>query len=269
MNDRLAHAPLTLQSIMPTAALRRIGTCVLALDETDSTNTELLRRAAGLPDGSVVVAEYQTRGRGRRGRHWLAPRGASILLSVMLKEAAGSPVARRATILGALAACEAIEQATVCKPAVRWPNDVTIAGRKISGVLVETTPCDGGQAVIIGIGINCLQQAGHFPPALTGRATSLEIESPLPIDRAAVTRALLARLDGRVVELAQDAAAGQRLLKDWLARCEDLGTRVTLQHDRETLTGTVVDISDDGDLLLQLDQGGRRFFASSTTTRLP
>jgi BirA family biotin operon repressor/biotin-[acetyl-CoA-carboxylase] ligase len=209
---------------MPRAALRRIGTCVLALDETDSTNTELLRRAAGLPDGSVVVAEYQTRGRGRRGRHWLAPRGASILLSVMLKEAAGSPVARRATILGALAACEAIEQATVCKPAVRWPNDVTIAGRKISGVLVETTPCDGGQAVIIGIGINCLQQAGHFPPALTGRATSLEIESPLPIDRAAVTRALLARLDGRVVELAQDAAASPdfRLAVD--SPCINAGT---------------------------------------------
>ena len=255
------------RTLFPGGPLRRLGQRVLTLAEVDSTNAYLLARAADLPDGTVACAEFQTAGRGRLGRRWEAPRGASVLLSVLLKEPAGSLLVRQATLLAAVAACEAIEQTTLCRPGLSWPNDLVIHGRKLGGIIVESTGLAAGRAAVIGIGINCLQQRGHFSAELAERATSLEIESPEPIDRAAVARALVARLDDHLAG-ADSAGAGVNILAAWKSHCEDIGARVTLSADRRTYVGTVLDISDDGDLLVQLDEGGRRYFTSATTTRV-
>ena len=268
------QTPLTKEMLLPAGPLTRLGRRVFALDQVPSTNAFLLARASELPDGAVAWAEWQSAGRGRLGRRWESPRGASVLLSTLLQEPADSPLLARGTLLAVLAACEAVERATVCKPQVRWPNDLVLSGRKLGGVLVESALMAArapdhaaGRAVVIGVGINCLQQRGHFGAELAETATSLEIESTQPVDRAAVARGLLERLDALLTSAATDRDAWRAALATWRSRCEDIGTRVTLWQDRQTYRGTVLDISDAGDLLVHLDEGARRYFASATTTR--
>lgn len=262
----MMQQPLRANSLLPHGPLARLGAVVECLPEIDGTNAYLLTRAAQLPDGALAVAEYQTNGRGRLGRAWHAPRGASILLSFLLHEPADSPLLENAGLLGALAACEAIEAATDCRPGLRWPNDLALAGRKLGGVLAESTPRGAGRALVVGVGINCLQQAGHFPPELRQKATSLEIASERAIDRAAVARALIERLD------AHFCCAARRPI-DATLRCSlaqrsvDLGTSAVLQSDGRTYTGTILDIDDKGDLLVELATGERRHFGAATTTR--
>jgi BirA family biotin operon repressor/biotin-[acetyl-CoA-carboxylase] ligase len=236
-------------------------------ESIDSTNAFLLSRAAQFPDGALAVAEHQTAGRGRLRRSWSAPRGSSILLSALLHERADSTLLRDATLAASLATCRAVAAATACTPSVRWPNDVVIDGRKLAGVLAESTPLpDGRRALVIGIGLNCLQQRAHFDGDLSSKATSLEIESTLAIDRAAVARELIRQLDS-AISAATTVAGRAELRNDWLARCGDRGQPVTLLAGRQTHRGTIVDIDPAGDLLVQLDTGERRAFEAATTTR--
>ena len=270
---RPVHRPLTTTDLTAAGPLRRLGTHLVCLGDVDSTNTYLRQRADLLPDGAVVSAEWQSAGRGRHGRRWLAPRGSSVMLSILLHESTDSPLLGGATLAASLAVCEALAAATTCTMMLRWPNDLVSNGRKLAGVLAESTPLAGDappdrrRALIIGIGVNCLQQAGHFPPELSESATALEIESATPIDRAAIAGALLARLDLRLCEYAESPAARQAIQHAWKARCHDLGARVDLRHDGRRHSGTVLDVSDQGALLVQLDVGGRRWFESATTTR--
>lgn len=262
------HRPLTEADLRSGGPLRRVGGEVRLFDQIDSTNAHLLTHADELPDGAVACAELQTAGRGRLGRAWVAPRGAGVLLSVLLHEPMASPLPALAGLLASVAACEAVETGGDVQAAVRWPNDITAAERKLGGVLVETRPAAraGQRMLVIGVGLNVLQQVGHFPPELTDKATSLELCSSRPIDRAAVAGALVRRLDAWLTRAAGgDGPAAVR--RAWLERCAELGRRVALMHDGRAFSGTVLDVSDDGDLVVQLDEGGRRHFAAATSTR--
>lgn len=254
--------------MLPDGPLRRLGRRVFLHETIDSTNAFLLGRAEEAGDGAIAWAEFQTAGRGRLGRRWEAPRGSSIMLSVLLHEAVDSPVVSLAALLGTLATCEAIDGTTDCSPSVRWPNDIVIKRRKLGGVLAESCPLGARRAVVIGIGLNCFQHPGHFGAELVAKATSLERESAYPINRAPVAARVLARLDHWLTAGTQTAAGGTALTAAWRDRCDDVGTRVTLEHDGRVFTGTVLDVSADGDLLVELDRGGRRQFAAATTTRV-
>ncbi len=264
MQHRLSETDL-----LADGPLSRLGRRVFVFDEIDSTNGFLLARAGELPDGAIAAAEFQSAGRGRRSRRWVAPRGSSVMLSVLLIEPADSPLLTRATMLASLAACEAIDACTDQQVGLRWPNDLVLRGRKLGGVLAESIALPTTRrAIVVGIGINCLQQRGHFDNGLAQKATSLEIESVLAIDRPAIAARLVARLDDRLTRLARGGGEAAELAAAWKSRCVDVGTRITLQHDGATLHGTVIDIADDADLILELDRGGRRHFGSATTTRI-
>lgn len=272
-----AHRPLEPDDLLACGPLRRLGRNVIALRETASTNQLLLDHAHELPDGTLATAEYQTAGRGRFGRRWHAPRGATIALSVLLHEPGASPLVADIWLRAAIAAARAIEALLPLTVDLRWPNDLQLHGRKVGGVLVESRPVapqtgrpagstrSGGldRALVIGIGINCLQHRGHFPPELRERATSLEIESTQPVDRAGLAGRLVAELDAVVADRRPDPA----LREEYAQRCHDLGQRVTLIENARSYCGTVVEIDRDGGLIVQLDDGGRRHFASATTTR--
>ena len=270
-----AHRPLEPEDLLAGGPLRRLGRQVIVLRETTSTNQLLLDHAHELPDGTLASAEYQTAGRGRFGRRWHAPRGASMALSVLLHEPGDSPLLADVWLRSAVSAARAIEALLPVTVELRWPNDLQIRGRKLGGILVESTPVaprrasrlDRGpdRALVIGIGINCLQHRGHFPPELRARATSLEIESTQPVDRAALAGRLVAELDAVLADPTPDP-----LLRDeYTRRCHDLGQRVTLIENARSYRGTVIEIDRDGGLIVQLDDGGRRHFASATTTRDP
>ena len=265
------HDPLTATDLFPGGPLRRLGHRVELFSELDSTNAYLLTHAAHLDDGTVVAAEFQSGGRGRQGRRWLAPRGSSILLSVLLIEPGDSPRVAQAALLAALAAAEAVEAETTCRPALRWPNDLVVGGRKLGGVLAESTPVtDAGRprrALVVGVGLNCFQQPGHFGADLAATATSLEIECPQPLDRPALARRLVERLDMHFSDDRGRQNDWRWLHQAWTARCDDLGAHVTLEENSRRYTGTMLEIADNGDLVVQLDSGGRRRFESTTTTR--
>ncbi len=266
----MTQRPLTADDLFPRGPLRRLGAHTLVFETLDSTSTYLLEHAVDLPDGTVVWAEYQSLGRGRWGRRWESPRGASILLSVLLHEAPESPIVAGAALLGALAAHDAVAQLGL-SPLVRWPNDVIIEGRKVGGVLAETTGLESrgsSCAIVLGIGVNCWQQPGHFDADLRDKATSLDVASAHPVDRAAVVAALLECLDRWINVATHDEKGWEIARRTWRGRCGDFGTRVTLQHDGREFAGTAVDVSVEGDLIVQLDEGGRRHFAAATTTRV-
>lgn len=263
------HRPLSSADLLPDGPLTRLGASVQTFNEIDSTNAFLLTHAAELPDGTITTAEAQTAGRGRHGRRWSAPRGSSVLLSVLLHEPAGSVLHACATIAAAVAARQGIAASTDCRPTLRWPNDLVVGRRKLAGVLAESTPRASAvtRALVIGVGVNCLQQRGHFSAELAEKATSLEIESQQPIVRPAVAAAIVRALDEWLATVAAGAAGRERLRSAWRSHCHDIGEHVRVTEDARCFSGTVLDISDEGDLILQLDEGGRRRFGAATTTR--
>ena len=220
--------------------------------EVDSPNrvaADLAR--AGAPDGVVVVAAHQTAGRGRRGRSWLAPPGASLLVSVLLRPpdapAGGAPALT--TVACSLAASDAVDQVAGFRPALRWPNDLYAGGRKLGGVLAEVV--DGG-AVVVGLGVNLRWPAG-VPEPLAGIPVTAEEAAGRPVDRDELLAAFLDRLEARDGALASDAGRPQ-ILADYRDRCETLGrpVRVTLPGGR-TRVGVAAGVDGSGHLVLDSD----------------
>ncbi|GMU33113.1 MAG: biotin--[acetyl-CoA-carboxylase] ligase [Planctomycetia bacterium] len=248
----------------------RIGRHITVLAETDSTNTFALdfadSQGAGQCDGAVILAEYQTAGRGRLGRKWLSPRGAGLHMTVLLTMPRTKFLHGRLMMATAIAVLEGILDSTDVEPTIRWPNDLYVGERKLCGILVETrSQANDTLVVAVGIGVNCLQHESHFPPELRGRATSLEMESRQPIDRAAVVRSILIRLDSLLAR--PESVDDSHLARRWLEWTSDLNARVTLLQDGRRFTGRIVEIHPVSGLILQEDNGVCRHFEPATTSR--
>jgi len=171
------------------------------------------------------------------------------------------------TLAAAVAACEAIREATEVTPAIKWPNDLRVSGRKLGGILIESCPVDAARrAWAIGIGINCLQHEGHFPPELRDSAISLELAASHPIDRLEVTRALLASLDEWLAEPRHPG--DQAVHAAWLTYAEPLGQRVRLLLKGREYWGRTVAVDPWGGLILQQEDGRREWFDPMLTTLL-
>ncbi|MBA3735519.1 MAG: biotin--[acetyl-CoA-carboxylase] ligase [Actinobacteria bacterium] len=142
-------------------------------------------------EGAVAVAEEQTEGRGRLGRRWEAPRGLGILVSVLLRPAVKSPRLPELSLVAGGAVALAIAEVTGLEPAIKFPNDVLIGGRKVAGILAESS--EG--RVVLGIGVNANQTAEELPPDTVTPPTSLSVELGKPIDRAPLLAAILLQLE--------------------------------------------------------------------------
>jgi BirA family biotin operon repressor/biotin-[acetyl-CoA-carboxylase] ligase len=263
----IIHRPLTQADLFPNGPLERIGNSLHWFAELPSTNSFLLANADSDLDGAVAWTDFQTAGRGRHGRVWEASRGASVLLSVLLLEPANSPLIQYASVAAAIAVCEAIGAATVCKPRLRWPNDVVISGRKVAGVLAESVARGERRAIVIGVGVNCLQHVGHFSGDLRDKATSLEIDSQDAISRPAVAAAIIQQLDRQLAAMVAEFDAGAALREAWRRHSDDAGRHVRLVENGREFAGTIVELGDEGGLVVQLDEGGRRLFSANTASR--
>lgn len=239
---------------------------IVCLAETGSTNDDAFAHAARhgrAAHGTVILADRQTAGRGRMGRTWHDAPGASVLASLLLIDRATDDAARLSLAAG-VAVCEAIESSTPVRPRLRWPNDVFDNSRKLAGVLVERRTINGFTATVVGVGINVAQQQTDFPPELADRATSLQTESALPVDRDAVARSLLAALHRWFGDAPPTAAP--LLLDEWRRRSDDIGTRVALVSDGVSHTGRILDVQPDAALLFEKDDGRRLSLRAATTT---
>jgi len=225
--------------------------------ETGSTNDDCVALArGGAPAGTVIVADHQTAGRGRRGRRWQAPPGTAVLLSAVLRPRLPAGTIGRLGIAGALAVVEAVWRTTGLATATKYPNDVLLRERKVAGVLPEAHLAGGAiEWAVLGIGINV--QRAAVPPELCTQATSLEEHAPPP-GRNALIRALLAALETRLERAESDPDA---LAAEWRACDVVLGRQVSVAAGTARVEGLATDVDPDGRLLLRLPDGTEQPFA--------
>ena len=220
--------------------------------------------SAGAPSFSVIIADEQTRGRGREGRRWLSPPGCGLWMTVVL---ARRPSGHSTVpLLVGIAAARAIE--AVCpdlRAEIEWPNDLVVAGRKVGGILCESwDDGDGGRGMAIGTGINTSQRAADLPPELRDRAASLSTMGATSVSRPALAGALLARMRELLIPA---AARLEGALHRELTRRDALRGRGVVLGSGET--GTARGISSEGAFLFEESGGGRHEIRSGSVRLLP
>ena len=208
----------------------------------------------GAPEGSIVLADEQTGGRGRLGRAWQSPAGTGIWMSLILRPEIPLQKAPQLTLLIAVAASKAIEKVTGLEAAIKWPNDLLINGKKTAGILTELqAEADSIHSVIVGIGMNVNQESKHFSEEIAQIATSLAIEGGKTYKRAEVIGYLLQEIDSLYHQYLQNGFGVIKLL--WEARAFSLGKRITARSVTGSITGYAKGITDEGVLLLEDDTG--------------
>ena len=234
---------------------RHIGSRVGVFDSTSSTN-DLAAQYGRNPDnhGLAIFAEQQEAGRGRAGHRWLSPPGAGILCSIVLID---SPL--RSELLS-LTAAVALAEAIGGGARIKWPNDILLNGKKVSGIRLDAYVGETHRIHCLGIGINCHQGSDDFPESLRDSATSLDIETGLRVDRVVLAKRLLAALDLWMERAASDEAA---VVQQWQQASLQLAHRVTLCFNGERFTGNCIGVDPQHGLILQLDHGGVRMFEAA------
>ena len=225
-------------------------------DCVGSTNTLAKELAAqGAPHGTVLVAGAQSQGRGRMGRSFLSPPDTGVYLSVLLRPDCPPQALMHLTCAAAVAAAQAVEAVTGVSPKIKWINDLVMGNRKVAGILTELSMCPGTGKIdyaVIGIGINCRQKPSDFPPELAEIAGSLSMATGRDAAPAAVAAALVESL----YRMDQQLLTGKReIMARYRELCLTLGREVSLLRSGEVRHGRVLDMDDDGALLVQLADG--------------
>jgi BirA family biotin operon repressor/biotin-[acetyl-CoA-carboxylase] ligase len=226
---------------------------IVRLGRVESTQTIAFALAAdGAPDGTVVVADSQAAGRGRRGRAWLDEPGASLLASIVMRPRLAPARLPGLSLAAGVAVAEALTRAAGVTPRLKWPNDVLVNGRKIAGILLESRfGAETERATtILGIGVNLTQRV--FPADLVQRATSLWLVSGRRVDRDALLAALLDALAEWRRRLERQGFAPVR--ERWRALADTLGKVVSVDGVR----GLAVDVDATGALVVDDSDGRRR-----------
>jgi BirA family biotin operon repressor/biotin-[acetyl-CoA-carboxylase] ligase len=229
---------------------------VRRLRETDSTNREALDAArAGAGDGLVVVADHQQAGRGRLGRTWSAPPGASLLVSVLLRPGLAVEDRHLVVMAAAVAMADAVAASTGVAATLKWPNDLLVDDRKLAGILAEAV----GDAVVVGIGVNV--DWPEVPDELVGIATACNLEGGRPTTRDELLDAFLSRYEGRLADL--DATA-----VEYRARLGTIGRNVRVERADGNLVGLATGVDDHGRLLVTTDGGTTEAIAAGDVVHL-
>jgi BirA family transcriptional regulator, biotin operon repressor / biotin---[acetyl-CoA-carboxylase] ligase len=233
-----------------------------ALDSTNDTARDLA--AAGAPEGATVIAEAQQRGRGRRGREWLARPGTSLLLSMVFRPRAPGTETLLSLRLG-LAAARAIEAAAPVRVLLKWPNDLMIDSLKVAGILCEGAVENGRSLYLVGgIGINVTQDDQEWPDDLRGHASSLGGRAGQPVDRARLAGLLVA--EWMAAARLDSATLGDHELEEFRRRDALLGREIFID-DHPAGTGHGID--PDGALRAGTTDSPRRIIAGTVRTPTP
>jgi BirA family biotin operon repressor/biotin-[acetyl-CoA-carboxylase] ligase len=260
--------PLSLEAVRTGLSTVHLGHAVLHFPSIDSTNDVARAQArAGMAEGLLVLAEEQTAGRGRYDRRWEAPYGSALLVSLLLRPTFLPP--ERAFLLTAMAAlsiAEAVDRQTGLATALKWPNDVLVAGRKVCGILVELEGTVSGlEWAVVGWGLN-VNVDFSADAALSQTATSLAEVAGRPLPRQPLLRACLERLETYYEALR--AGWWEDVWNGWRARLLTLGREVEVTAPEGTFSGRALDVAVDGALLVQREDGQvERVLAGDVTVR--
>ena len=257
---------LSAETITAALTTRRLGRPTRFFPRIGSTNDVVHEFAmAGAAEGLLVLADEQTAGRGRLDRSWWAPPGASVLMSLLLRPALSARLAGQLPMCLGLAAVEGIEAVTGLRPALKWPNDVVLDGRKLGGMLTELR-ADGERLdyAVLGLGLN-VNLTFDEPAAdgLAAIAVSLRMAAGRPVDRAALVIALLERCEAWYERL----LSGESLHEAWASRLDTLGRQIIVALPVGTLTGVAVGVTPEGALIVRRPDGtNETIWAGDVTT---
>jgi len=245
-----SKSDLSVASLRKELRTKIIGQNVLYYPVTSSTMDvakQVVKEEAA--EGTIVIADHQTAGRGRFGRTWWASSNSSILLSVVLHPRLEE--LRNLNMAATLAVVQSIEKVTDLKPVIKWPNDVLIEGKKVSGILIESEV--HGERVsptVMGIGLNVnLDPSSN--PEIVKTATSLREVLGEEVSRLEVLRALL----GSFEELYNALRGGESIAKLWRRQLETLGKQVSVKCGEQVWQGRAESVDDEGNLLLRCTDG--------------
>ena len=223
------------------------------MEEIDSTNLEAGRLADEIFHGTVLVAERQTAGRGRRGRSWLSESEENLYFSLLLKPTFAPEQASMLTLLMAQAVAEAIDEVCGCDCRIKWPNDIVLNGKKVCGILTEMKPgANGIQHVIVGVGVNVNQTAFVGEGLLY--AGSLRGELGIEVNRDKLLDGILEHFNGLYEAFCQSGSL-KPMQEAYEAKLANLGKEVKVLDPKGEYQGIALGINDKGELLVQKADG--------------
>jgi len=231
------------------------------VDSTNRLAKELAEK--GAEEGTVVIAEQQTEGRGRLGRDWVSPKG-GIWMSVILRPHIQPHRAAGTTLVAAVALSRALEEVAELAPRIKWPNDIIVKGKKVCGVLTEMkAEMDIVEYVIQGIGLNAnlgTEELKRLPPT----ASSLQVILGEPVDRKVLVREILLQIESFYEVFL--AGRAEKILEQWKHRDCILGQYITVKQGDEEHYGLAHDITPEGGLVVRDSRGNVRVFYSGEVT---
>lgn len=234
---------------------KRIGKGIYYFSKIDSTNQYAKKLGEeGAPDGTIVIADEQTKGKGRSGRHWVTPPGSAIAFTILLRPKLPPASISMVTLVKGLAVCNAIRELYHLPVGIKWPNDVVIDGRKICGILTEmSAEVDGVHYIVIGTGINT--NVDSFPDEIKDVATSLKIQLGHPVDRAEVLVRVIELFEEYYEKFEEDGDL-RRLQDTYNEELLNMNEGVRVLDPKGEYTGVALGIDPEGQLLVKHDDTG-------------
>lgn len=244
---------------------KSIGQKIHAYESVQSTNTVAHQLAAsGAPEGTLVVAEHQTKGRGRLGRSWHSPENCGIYCSLILRPKIHPTKAPGISLITAVAVAETIAGYGDFNIGIKWPNDILLSGRKAAGILTElSAELDRINFIVIGIGINVNHKQTDFPEELKDLAISLRMAAKKEIGRVEFLQKMLYKFEKEYMIFKKSGLEKSR--KKILKYSSLLYTEIDLKVGRKTISGKVIDIDKLGRLVVETANGTESFYAGEVT----
>lgn len=232
-----------------------LGKEIISYVETGSTNDVAMDLAAsGAQEGTLIIAESQTRGRGRRHRKWLSPMGTSILTSLILRPPIMPHETHSITLASAAAVAQSIRNVTHLPAFIKWPNDVIISDKKVSGILAEMrTEKEWVTFLVVGIGVTVNIPRKRLPAEIMDIATSLSAELGHNVSRIALLQEILRQLEQRYVKVKERKT--DDLIAEWRDLLTTIGRQIRISLPGRVISGRAVDIDETGALLVRMDTG--------------
>ncbi|KXS42093.1 MULTISPECIES: biotin--[acetyl-CoA-carboxylase] ligase [unclassified Candidatus Frackibacter] len=264
---RLIKAPdiLSPEEIKRDLETKILGREIIYQERVDSTNNLAETEARkGAKEGTVIIAKEQTGGKGRLNREYFCPPG-GIWFSVILRPEIKPAFASQLNFIIAVALAKTIDKLTKLEPGIKWPNDILINGKKVSGILTEmNAEIDKVNHIILGVGINLNIPLVKFPNELLEKATSIQEELGRKVLKLDFFLRLLAELENEYIRLKEEGF--KSVLTEWREYNVTLGQKVNVNNMREILTGRAIDVDDEGGLILELDSGDRQRVVAGDVT---
>ncbi len=233
-----------------------IGKEIVFIESVDSTNNHGKRLCEkGFIEGTLIIAEEQTTGRGRLGREWVSPKGEGIWISILLKPNIKPEEASQITILTAYAVAKSIRELLDVDAMIKWPNDIVIGGKKVCGILTEM----GGEIdvinyLIVGIGINANIEERFFIENGLSTATSLRLIKGEPIDRKVLLSKVIKNFEQLYIDFIKTSNI-ESILNNYRKMSATLDKEIKVTYNKEEIEGKAIDINNSGQLIVKLRNG--------------